>query len=82
MYELIQGADMYTILYKSGMRIWDITKAKLHSYILTSDQDIEAIFEQSTPVTKRIRQELASAMESGTIKRATPAARQFINSHP
>ncbi len=71
---------MFTIIYQSGCRIWDVPKNRLYSYVLTSTQDIAEIYERTTPVTKRIRKELAEAMERGTAKNATDAARRFINS--
>ena len=73
---------MFTIQYKSGAKIWDIPKNRLHGYVLTSTQDIEAIFEQATPVTERTRKELAHLLEAGLAKNATPAARRFVNYLP
>ena len=73
---------MFTIQYKSGAKIWDVPKNRLHSYVLTSTQDIEAIYEQATPVTQRVRKELAEAMAAGRATSATDAARRFISSRP
>lgn len=71
---------MFTISYANGCRIWDVTPRKLREYIVTSEHDIESVFEQATPVTKRIRKELREAFNAGMLKNATPAARRFINS--
>lgn len=68
----------FTIQYANGCRIWDVKKQKLTEYIITSEHDISGIYEQATPVTKRIRKELAEAFGRGTIKHATPAARRFM----
>jgi hypothetical protein len=73
---------MFTIQFKNGPKLWDVTRARLHHYVLTSENEVEAIYEQATPVTARIRKELAEAVERGTAKNATPAARRFINSRP
>jgi hypothetical protein len=73
---------MYTIQFRGGPRLWDVSKAKLRWYILHAEQDVEAIYEQATPITGRIRKELAEAMERGELKTVTPAARRFINSRP
>ena len=68
----------FTIQYANGCLIWDVKKHKLAEYVITSEHDISDIYEQATPVTKRIRKELAEAFERGTIKNATPAARRFM----
>lgn len=73
---------MFTIQYKSGAKIWDVPKNRLYGYVLTSTQDIEAIYEQATPVTGRVRKELAHLLEIGAAKNATPEARRFINCPP
>lgn len=69
---------MFTITYANGCRIWDVTERKLRDYIVTSDHDVEAVFEQATPVTKRIQKQLAQEFRAGMLKHATPAARRFI----
>jgi len=69
---------MFTIQYANGCRIWDVEKHKLAEYIITSEHDITAIYEQATPVTKRIRKELAEALNAGKHPRATEAAKRFI----
>lgn len=66
---------MFTILYKTGARAWDIPKHKLHSQILAATQEIEAVYERTTPVTQRVRKELEPVAERGT-----PEARRFISS--
>jgi hypothetical protein len=66
---------MYTITYANGCRIWDVPKYKLLEYIITSEQDIAAVYEGSTPITNRVRKEMAGALFC-----ATPAARRFISS--
>ena len=70
---------MYTITFTSGTKIFDLTRHKVREYILTSTQDIEAVYEQASPVTKRFRKELAEALAAGTIRHASPAARRFIS---
>lgn len=69
---------MFTIAYANGCRVWSIPKHKLQEYIVTSQVDIADIYEQATPVTKRIRKELLTALDSGRLDNATPAARRFI----
>lgn len=69
---------MFTIQYANGCRVWDVTRAKLNEYIVTSEQDISDVYEQATPVTKRVRKELAEAFERGRVKHATAAARRFM----
>ncbi len=69
---------MFTIQYANGCRIWDVEKYKLASYIVTSEHDISDVYEQATPVTKRIRKELADAYVRGAIRNATAAARRFM----
>ena len=73
---------MYTIQFKGGPRLWDVTKAKLHWTILHAEQEVEAVYEQTTPVTERIRKELAEAMQAGRATSASAAARRFISSRP
>jgi hypothetical protein len=68
----------FTIQYANGCRIWDVSKRKLHEYILTSQHDVADVYEQATPVTKRVRKELAEAYAKGFPVNATPAARRFI----
>lgn len=69
---------MFTIQYANGCRIWDVSKQKLHGYLATAEHDIEAVYEQATPVTLRIRKELCEAFNRGTLKNATAAARRFM----
>lgn len=71
---------MFVIQFAGGCRIWDVPKNALYRHILASENDIEAVYEQATPVTKRVRKELREAYDSGSIKTATPAARRFFNS--
>ena len=71
---------MFTIQYANGCKIWDVVPRKLNEYILTSEHDISAVFEQATPVTKRVRRELVEAFNRGVLKNATPAARRFMHS--
>lgn len=73
---------MFTIQYANGCRIWDVSRGKLHEYITTAEHDILEIYEQATPVTKRVRKELSDAIQNGTLRHATPAARRFINFRP
>lgn len=70
---------MYTIQYANGVRIWEVAKYKLHYILAHSEHDISDVFEQSTPVTKRVRKELAEAFDAGRLKHATPAARRFMS---
>lgn len=65
---------MFTIQYVNGVRIWDVPKRKLFSYIITAEHDIADVYEQATPVTKRVRAELIALGPDHT----TPAARRFM----
>lgn len=69
---------MFTIQYANGSRVWDVSKNKLYEYIVRSESDISDVYEQATPVTKRVRKELAAAFDRGALKNATPAARRFM----
>lgn len=69
---------MFTITYAGGARVTDIsTKTRLHDMVLHATQDIEAVYEQATPITQRVRKELAPVLT-----RATPAARRFLSFRP
>lgn len=69
---------MFTITYVGGARVTDIsTKRRLHDAIMHASQDIEAVYEQATPINHRVRKELAPVIEHGTA-----AARRFISSRP
>lgn len=70
---------MFTIAYANGCRIWDVTARKLSEYIATSEHDIDAVYEQATPITNRVRKELSEAFAAGRLRHATPAARRFMN---
>lgn len=65
---------MFTIQYASGARVWDVPKRELHRHVLTAQQDISDVYEQATPVTKRVRAELVALNP----KLATPAALRFM----
>lgn len=69
---------MFVIQFANGSRLWDVAKTKLYGHIATAENDIEAIYEQSTPVTKRVSRDLREAFERGALKQATPAARRFM----
>lgn len=69
---------MFVIQFANGSRLWDVSKSKLYGHITTSENDIAAVYEQSTPVTKRVSKELREAFERGVLKNATPAARRFM----
>lgn len=70
---------MFVIQFENGSRLWDVSKAKLHSHIATSESDVADIYEQATPVTKRVRRDLREAFDSGALRNATPAARRFMS---
>jgi CHASE3 domain sensor protein len=69
---------MFVIQYENGSRLWDVPKTRLHGYLVNSENDIADVYEQATPVTKRVSKELREAFERGTLKNATPAARRFM----
>lgn len=70
---------MFVIQYENGSRIWDVSKNKLHQYVATAEHDISDVYEQATPVTKRVRRDMREAFDRGALKNATPAARRFMN---
>lgn len=70
---------MFTIQYTNGCRIWDVAKNKLQNYLATAEHDISDVFEQATPVTKRVRRDMCEAFNRGALKQCTPAARRFMN---
>lgn len=69
---------MFVIQFANGSRIWGVPKTRLHGYIATAENDIADIYEQATPVTKRVSRDLREAFERGALKQATPAARRFM----
>lgn len=71
---------MFVIQFANGSRLWDVPKSRLYAHIATSENDVADIYEQATPVTKRVRRDLRQAYDSGELKNATPAARRFISS--
>lgn len=70
---------MFVIQFENGSRIWDVSKSKLHGYVATAEHDISDVYEQATPVTKRVRRDMREAFDRGALKNATPAARRFMN---
>lgn len=70
---------MFTIQYANGCRIWDVAKSKLHAYVATAEHDISGVYEQATPVTRRVSKEMREAFDRGALRNATPAARRFMN---